>query len=325
MKIYLCSEGFQRIRVALQKQLPDDEVLECVPEKLNTAARDAEVLIPTLSPLGAAQLALPKLKLVQQFGAGLDAIDIEAATRNAVYVANVPAAGTGNAESVAELTILLMLALARQFPKAQESLRKGRLATPGGWTLKGRTAVIVGYGGIGREIAQRLLAFEMRVLAVSRTGPKNTVEEDAIPVHAHYSQRDLHGALAEADYVLLAPQLNEETRGLMGTEEFACLKPTSFVVNVARGAVIEYEALLSALKDKKIAGAGLDVFWQEPIDPNDPLLQYNVIAMPHVGGATDLSHTGIANKVVENINRLRRGESPLNGVNCEAVDGGKRS
>lgn len=320
MKIYLCSQGFRRIRDVLQKHLPDDDVLECVPEKLTEVARDADVLIPTLNPLGAAQLALPNLKLVQQFGAGLDAIDIEAATRNGVYVANVPAAGTGNAESVAELTILLMLALARQFPKAQESLRESRLATPGGWTLKGRTAVIVGYGGIGREIARRLLAFDMRVLTVSRTGPKHTTEEREIPVHGHYTQQDLHDTLAEADYVLLAPQLNDETRGLMGVKEFACLEPTSFVVNVARGAVIDYEALLAALKNKKIAGAGLDVFWQEPIDPSDPLLQYNVIAMPHVGGATDLSYTGIANKVAENIARLKRGELPLNCVNSKTVD-----
>ena len=106
----------------------------------------------------------------------------------------------------------------------------------------------------------------------------------------------------------------------MGSKEFACLKPTSFVINVARGAVIDYDALLTALKDKKIAGAGLDVFWQEPIDPKDPLLQYNVIATPHIGGATDLSFTGIAGKVAENIERLKRGELPNNCVNSDLLD-----
>ena len=319
MKIYLCSEGFRRIREVLQKHLPDDEVLECAPEKLTQQASDAEVLIPTLSQLDAAQLAVPNLKLVQQFGAGLDAVDIAAATRNGVYVANVPAAGTGNAESVAELTILFMLALARQFPKAQESIRMGQLAGATGWTLKGRTAVIVGYGGIGREIAKRLLGFEMKVLAVSRSGPKTSAQEAEVPIHGHYPQEGLHQALGEADFVLLAPQLNDETRGLMGRKEFACLKPTSFVINVARGAVIDYDALLTALKDKKIAGAGLDVFWQEPIDPKDPLLQYNVIATPHIGGATDLSFTGIARKVAENIERLKRGELLDNCVNSDLV------
>ena len=205
MKIYLCSEGFRRIREVLQKHLPDDEVLECAPEKLTQQASDAEVLIPTLSPLDAAQLALPNLKLVQQFGAGLDAVDIAAATRHGVYVANVPAAGTGNAESVAELTILFMLALARQFPKAQESIRMGQLAGSTGWTLKGRTAVIVGYGGIGREIAKRLLGFEMKVLAVSRSGPKTSAQEAEVPIQGHYAQEGLHQALGEADFRTTCP------------------------------------------------------------------------------------------------------------------------
>ena len=324
MKIYLCSAGFRRILDVLQKHLPDDEVVECAPEQLTEVALDAEVLIPTLSPLGEAQLALPELKLVQQFGAGLDAVDIAAATRHGVYVANVPAAGTGNAESVAELTLLHMLALARQFLKTQEYLLKGQLAGPGGWTLKGRTAVIVGYGGIGREIARRLQGFEMRVIAVSRSGPKTDragqPEDSDISLDAHYARDGLHEALGEADFVLLAPQLNDETRGLMGTREFACLKPTSFVINVSRGGVIDYNALLLALKDKKIAGAGLDVFWQEPFDPQDPLWQYNVIGTPHIGGATDLSYNGIAARVAENIERIKCGELPQHCVNAESVN-----
>ena len=98
------------------------------------------------------------------------------------------------------------------------------------------------------------------------------------------------------------------------------MKPTTFVVNVARGGVIDYAALLNALKNKQITGAGLDVFWQEPADPNDPLFNYNVIATPHIGGATDLSFKGIASKVAENINRVSRGEMPLNCVNSDYKD-----
>lgn len=301
----------------LKKHLPDDEVQECSPDKLAEEASDAHVLIPAFSRLGAPELALPNLQLVQQFGAGLDAVDVAEASRRKIRVANVPAEGTGNAESVAELTVLLMLNLARQFQKCQDSLHSFQLATPGGWTLKGRTAVIVGYGGIGREIARRLLPFDMTVLAVSRSGAKGKKEESVIPVHGHYARDQLHEALAQADYVLLAPQLNEETRGLMGVQEFACLKSTSFVVNVARGAVIDYDALITALKNKTIAGAGLDVFWQEPIDPNDPLFKYNVVCTPHIGGATDLSYNGIASKVAANIARLKRGELPLNCVNAD--------
>ena len=97
------------------------------------------------------------------------------------------------------------------------------------------------------------------------------------------------------------------------------MKPTSFVVNVARGGVIDYDGLLNALRDEQIMGAGLDVFWEEPCNPSDPLFDYNVTATPHIGGATDLSFQGIASGVAENIRRVGRGELPLNCVNPEAV------
>jgi len=316
MKIVLCRQGFSAIQNMLQALLPDDEVVCCAPEEICSVGKDADVLIPAITPLGDAELSLPKLKLVQQFGAGLDAVDIPAASQNGVYVANVPAAGTGNAESVAEVAVMLMLTLARQFSKAQQNIREGVVAGPTGWSLKGRTALIVGYGGIGREVARRLSGFEMEVLAVSRSGPKNTEEERATPLAQHASGEALHELLPRADFVILAPPLNDDTRGLMAVDEFTLMKATAFVVNVARGGVIDYQALLNALNNKQIMGAGLDVFWQEPVDPNDPLFDQNVIATPHIGGATDLSFKGIANKVAENIRRIRLAEMPVNCANA---------
>ena len=320
MKIVLCRQGFSVIQKMLQGLLPDDEIVCCGPEEITTVGKDADVLIPAITLLGEAELSLPRLKLVQQFGAGLDAVDIPAASKNGVYVANVPAAGTGNAESVAEVAVMLMLTLARQFPKAQQNIRDCVVAGPTGWSLKGRTALIVGYGGIGREVARRLSGFEMEVLAVSRSGPKNTEQEQAIPLAQHRRGEALHELLPRADFVILAPPLNDDTRGLIGAAEFALMKPTSFVVNVARGGVIDYEALLEALKNKQITGAGLDVFWQEPVDPGDPLFEHNVIATPHIGGATDLSFKGIANKVAENILRVGRGKMPVNCANASDFD-----
>ena len=117
--------------------------------------------------------------------------------------------------------------------------------------------------------------------------------------------------------MITAPPLNDETRSLMGRAEFACMKPEAFVINVARGPVLDYAALLTALREGRIAGAGLDVFWYEPFDPNDEIFQYNVLATPHIGGATDVSLQGIAKRVAENVNRLRTGEMPLNCVNAE--------
>ncbi len=314
MRIYFCREGLSYIMSILQNELPEDEVLSCAPEKVAEAAREAEVLIPTVSRIGEDALSSPRLKLVQQYGAGLDSVDIPTATRFGVHVANVPSAGTGNAESVAELTLLFMLALARKYPRAQESLRQRMLGTPMGMALKGRTAAIIGYGGIGQEVARRLAGFEMKILAVSRRGPK----AGEVPVDFHGGQETLPEVLRQADFVIVAPPLNDETRGLLGQAEFAYMKPEAFVINVARGPVLDYDALLAALKEGRIAGAGLDVFWYEPFDPADPIFSYNVIATPHIGGATDLSLQGIAKKVAENVNRVRRGEVPLNCFNAEA-------
>lgn len=314
MRIYFCREGLSYIMNTLQNELPEDEVLSCAPEKVAEAAREAEVLIPTVSRIGEDALSSPRLKLVQQYGAGLDSVDIPTATRFGVHVANVPSAGTGNAESVAELTLLFMLALARKYPRAQESLRQRMLGTPMGMALKGRTAVIIGYGGIGQEVARRLAGFEMKILAVSRRGPK----AGEVPVDFHGGQETLPEVLRQADFVIVAPPLNDETRGLLGQAEFAYMRPEAFVINVARGPVLDYDTLLAALKEGRIAGAGLDVFWYEPFDPTDPIFSYNVIATPHIGGATDLSLQGIAKKVADNVNRVRRGEVPLNCFNSEA-------
>jgi phosphoglycerate dehydrogenase-like enzyme len=315
MRIYFCREGLNYIMNILQKELPDDEVLSCAPEKVPEAALDADVLIPTVSPIGKDALSSPRLKLVQQYGAGLDSVDIPAATKHGVPVANVPTAGTGNAESCAELTLLFMLALARQYPRAQENLQQRKLGAPLGMALKGRTAAIIGFGGIGQELAQRLSGLEMKILAVSRRGPK----AGEVAVDFHGTQDSLHEVLRQADFVIVAPPLNDETRGLIGQAEFACMKPTAFVINIARGPVLDYDATLAALKEGRIAGAGLDVFWYEPFDPHDPIFSYNVIATPHIGGATDLSLFGIAKKVAENIHRVRRGEMPLNCANATEV------
>ena len=312
MRIYFCREGLNSIMAILQRELPDDQVLCCDPEKVVEASRDADVLIPTVSPVTAEAIAAPQLKLVQQYGAGLDTVDIPAATRRGLYVANVPSAGTGNAESVAELSLLFMLALARRYPQAQEALQQRKLGTPFGSALKGRTAAIVGFGGIGQELAKRLRGFEMKVLAVSKRGPK----AQDVPVDFHGALDALHTVLRQADFVIVAPPLNDETRGMIGQAEYACMKPSAFIINVARGPVLDYDATVAALKDKRIAGAGLDVFWQEPFDPADEIFSYNVIATPHVGGATDLSLQGIAKKVADNINRVRRGEVPLNCANA---------
>ena len=316
MRIYFCRQGLTYVCRILQQELPEDDVLDCPPDQVPEAARNADILIPTVSPIGNEALQSPRLKLVQQYGAGLDSVDIPAATAAGVYVANVPTAGTGNAESVAELALFFMLGLARKYRQTQESIQNKVLGSPMGQALKGKTVAIIGYGGIGRALARRLAGFDMRILAVSRRGPTTDKPDDGLPL-THVAQDGFHTVLREADFVITAPPLNDETRSLMGRAEFACMKPEAFVINVARGPVLDYAALLAALREDRIAGAGLDVFWHEPFDPNDEIFQYNVLATPHIGGATDVSLQGIAKRVAENVNRLRTGEMPLNCVNAE--------
>lgn len=252
MRICLCRRGATRILESLRAELPEDEVLECSPEEVQDVARRVEVVVPIVARVGEDALASPCLRLVQQFGAGLDVVDIDSASRHGVYVANVPSGETANADSVAELAVLLMIALARRWSRAQESLRARRIGVPIGTTLKGKTVAIVGFGGIGRALARRLRAFSVRVVAISRHGPR----EAAAEADLHLPASGLHAALEQADFVVVATPLQAETRGLIGRDAFAHMKRGAFLVNIARGAVVDREALLEALRSGSSAEQG---------------------------------------------------------------------
>ena len=302
MKIYLCdSDHAEYFLQVLQQELPEDEVLTCARDDVHLIAEGADVLIPIGAKITAASLCSSTLKLVQQFGSGLDSVDLTAAAKYGVDVANVSTVDGGNDVSVAELTIFFMLALARQYPLAKENIGFGKLRTSPGMTLMGKTAAIIGFGGIGQEIAKRVRSFAMEVLAISKHGHKSAGDM----VDFHGPMDALPQVLQKADFIILAVPLNQETQGLIDQKAFSQMKTGAFVVNVARGPVIDYAALLNALETKKIAGVGLDVFWQEPIDPKDAIFDYNVIATPHIGGMTDSVIQKVAKKVANNINRVR--------------------
>jgi len=315
VRICLCRRGATKIVELLRVELPEDEIFECGSGEVIDFAQRVEVLVPLIAPVTEEALASPRLRLVQQFGAGLDGVDVEAASRHGIYVANVPSGETANADSVAELAILLMLALARRWARAQENLRERRVGAPVGTTLMGKTATIVGFGGIGRALAKRLRAFGVRIVAVSRRGSSATTSE----ADRQFAVSALPEALREADFIVVATPLTDETRGLIGSAALACAKPGAFLINVARGPVVDREALLAALDSAKLAGAGLDVFWEEPPDPLDPLFALEVVATPHIGGATERSLQEIARAVAANVERLRRGETPRNCVNASSL------
>lgn len=281
---------------------------------------EADVYIPVMRQTQTPAADTP-LKLIQQFGVGLEGVDIPAATRAGVLVANVPSVGSGNAESVAELAICLMMMLGRQLPAAMSRFKERRFSGPVGRALMGSTVLILGYGGIGEEIARRLSGFGTRIIAVSRHGPHGMRSRDPrVSVHEHVSSEGLMAVVGEADYIVVAAPASASNVGLVDARVLAAAKPGAYLVNIARGQVVDYAALLEALRSGHLAGAGLDVFWQEPFEPADPLFDYNVIATPHVGGVTEESLNGIGAAVACNIERLMRGELPHNCVNPEIWD-----
>jgi D-3-phosphoglycerate dehydrogenase len=243
---------------------------------LTAALRDADGVILAMErpSLTAAMIdAAPRLRIVCRLGAGYDNLDVAALTRR-----RIPLATTGgtNAPTVAEQALYLMLSLAKRGPVLDRAVKAGRWPREfGGVELIGKTCVLIGYGYVGREIAIRVAAFGMRVVVVD---PDST--PDAATGFRH--EPDARRALAEADFAVLACALTPATQGLIGDATLAVMKPTAFVINVARGAVVDEAALARALAARRIAGAGLDVLQREPPEPANPLLaRDDVVLTPH--------------------------------------------
>lgn len=318
MRIALGIRGHSKILGILKEQLPQDEFVEFDVKDVAERTQDCEVIIPIVTPVSEQILTDPSLRLVQQYGVGLDIVDVIAATRSGVLVANVPSVGSGNAESVAELAIAHMLMLSRQIPSSFKRFRERRFSSPLGECLWQSTVVILGYGGIGQEIARRLAGFGVRIIAVSRHGPDGSRKRDVnVRLDKHVAQHELSSVLEEADFLVVAAPATPDNIGLVNKDVLARVRPSAYIVNIARGPVIEYDALLAALREGRIAGAGLDVFWQEPFDPQDVLLEQNVIGTPHIGGATGRSLLGIGTMVARNIEALREGRMPDHCANPE--------
>ncbi len=318
MRIALGIRGHSKILGVLKERLPKDEFIEFDASDVAEQSRDCEVIIPIVTPLSDQILDGPRLRLVQQYGVGLDIVDVAAATRRGVLVANVPSVGSGNAESVAELAIAHMLMLSRQIPASFQRFRERRFSSPLGECLWQSTVVILGYGGIGQEIARRLAGFGVRIVAVSRHGPDGSRQRDpSVRLAKHVAQHELLSVLGEADFLVVAAPATPDNIGLVNEAVLAGVRPGAYIVNIARGPVIEYDALLAALREGRIAGAGLDVFWQEPFDPQDALLEQNVIGTPHIGGATGRSLVGIGTIVAQNVEAVRNGNMPAHCANPE--------
>jgi phosphoglycerate dehydrogenase-like enzyme len=269
-----------------------------------------DILIPTMSVVGREQLATADhLQLIQQCGAGLESVDLRVAGDLNIRVANVPTEISGNADSVAELGIYLMLGLSRDFRKMALSLANRQTGTPQGRALSGKTVGLIGLGGIGRALAKKLTPFSVRLMGIKRHDPQKAKEELGLEWAGTPEEMDV--LLGQSDYVVLCLPLTPESRHMIGRQAFNAMRRNVFLINLSRGGLVDRDALEEALASERIAGAGLDVFWEEPVDPDDPVFRYNVLATPHIAGSTDVSISGIVRAVAENIRRLERGQEPL--------------
>lgn len=286
---------------------------------------DANVLINGLGKIDWSIIhRCKKLQMIHQIGTGVDNVDIDYCTSRSIYIANVPKA---NSVAVAEHTLFLMIYTAKNMKSAGRGVMQRRVLNVLGSELQGKTLLLIGLGYIGSEVAKRAKAFGMKVIALTKHPDKKrfTTKVDGSIARGERSYDFLDGLigshelskfLSNADYVSLHTNLSDETRGMIGKEEFGLMKRTAFLINVARAQIVNRDALYEALHDGTIAGAAFDVFWEEPADPKDRLLQLdNFVLTPHIAGWTIESANVAARIITTNIEKIAQGEAPLTAVN----------
>jgi phosphoglycerate dehydrogenase-like enzyme len=317
MRILFSGHRWGDLTERLESNLPDCEIVHYPVEEIISNLSGINVIIPAMAKITKEIIdSAPDLKLIQQAGVGLEGVDIEAATSKNIPVANIPSLGSGNAESVAELAILHMMVLLRKYHQALDNFQKQVWGQPLGTTLYGKTVGIIGVGNIGKTLAKRLRSFEVKLLGVEPFATPELKQECGFD---WLDKTNLDYLLENSDIVVICAAFNPQLKDMIGKPQFEKMKPSAFFVNVARGGFVNYEALATTLRENKIAGVGLDVFWEEPVDPTDAVFGYKVIATPHIGAATDTAYSGIARRVGENVKRLQRGEPVANCANAARI------
>jgi len=281
------------------------------------ALRGSQAIIPIRerTRFSAALLgALPDLEFIAQTGNHVYHVDMDAATRRGIVVSLAPG---GN--STTELAFGLMLAIMRRIPQSDRAMRRGEWPLVLGYVLKGKTLGILGLGKIGTEVAAIGRAFGMKVIA---WGPTLTAERAA---KSEATFLPLEEVLKTADVVSVHLKLSDESKNLLSEARLRLMKKSAYLVNTARGAIVDETALVKVLKENAIAGAALDVFVEEPLRKNHPLLELeNVVLAPHLGWPTDSGFEGFAENAVANILDYRQGKL-TRALNPEALQFRKRA
>jgi len=254
---------------------------------------------------------LPALRLISIVGTGTDHIDLDACTEHGVLVVNTPGASTA---SVAELTLALLLAAARRIPFTDAKVRAGEWYHEEGIELEGKTAGLVGLGLIGQAFARMARGLGMRVIAWSFSADAARAEAAGVEMVS------LETLLRESDVVSIHLRNSARSRALIGAAQLALMKPSAILVNTARAAIVDETALLAALRERRIAAAGIDVFEQEPLPPDSPWLTLdNTVLTPHVGWVTREASERLARLPLDNVFAYLEGR-PANVVNPAALD-----
>ncbi|RLI06926.1 D-glycerate dehydrogenase [Candidatus Bathyarchaeota archaeon] len=320
-KVFVTRKLFDEA-ISLIEEYADVEVYESEEEPapydlILEKVRDIDGLLCLLTDKIDARIieAGERLKVISNYAVGYDNIDVEVATKRGIYVTNTPGVLT---ETTADLAWAILMAIARRVVEADKYVRAGRWVHAWGPKMMlgsdvhGKTLGIVGLGRIGSAVARRAKGFNMRVIYY------DVFRREDLERELGLEYKPLEELLKEADYVTLHVPLTKETYHLIGERELDLMKPTAYLINTSRGAVIDQKALYKALKERRIAGAALDVFEKEPIDPDDPLLELdNVVLTPHIGSASIETRKKMAMIAAENLVSVLRGVEPPNLVNPE--------
>ena len=297
----------------LFKELEDikAEIVFMEPGKpLSEQVEDVEVIIPAVSQISAEVInAAPKLKLICQAGIGVDSVDVPTATKRNIPVANVP---YGSAIAMGEYTFVLMLALSRKLIEAQENMNKGAFFIPNGMELAEKTLGLMGLGYSGKEVAKRARAFDMKIIAIDKIYDR--IKDVDVDFLGGIDKLDY--ILENSDFVSLHCPANEETMGMINYEKICKMKQTAYLINLARASIIDRDGFIKAMKEHKIAGAALDVFWSEPMELNDEIYSLdNVYMTPHIATSTIETRTRNILEVTRSIKKVALGEKPDYCVN----------
>ena len=281
-------------------------------DKLLAAIADVDaVIVRSATMIDAEALAhAPRLRVVARAGVGLDNVDVEAATKVGVMVVNAPAS---NIVSAAEHAVALLLALARNVPQAMASLKKGQWKRSAytGVELQDKVVGILGLGRIGQLVAERLAAFDMKVIAY------DPYVASARPAQLGVPLVGLDELLAESDFITVHLPRNAETVGLIGDRELRLVKPSVRIINAARGGIVDEDALADALRDGRVAGAGIDVYVREPCT-DSPLFGFdNVVVTPHLGASTHEAQEKAGTQVARSVRLALAGEFVPDAVNVQ--------